>query len=90
MIQMVDSFTSYTNLCSWLIRLDHLPFRSCLSGSGLPVPVNGDEDVSTIRDTIFESVLGSDVLHSSKCFKASGLKVTVFIIYHTSFEIPQW
>ena len=41
--------TRYTNLCSSSIRRDQQPASTCLSGSGLPIPSNGERTDSSRR-----------------------------------------
>jgi hypothetical protein len=43
-----SSVTLYTRRCSSVIRLDQSPLSSCLSGSGLPMPVKGVRSVSDL------------------------------------------
>ena len=53
------------------MRLDHLPEYWCFSGSGLPMPVNGDSSIEEVSSVMRFIILSFPVFfHSCKSFKA--------------------
>ena len=57
---MTSSDMKYINLCSRSIRRDQQPSKSCLSGSGLPIPSKGLLEMDSNKLAIFDNNFGCD------------------------------